>query len=437
MVKRNGNQIMILDNAEKMKRSIVLCQTIDEAKDIRDKAGALAAYRKQSRESLEMQNVAAEIRLRAERKIGEFSKEIPTAQFKGLRNVSSGRDVPTTKTHFLRSAGITQHKRYEIIASLPDEIFDQYIEEMKAANGEITTVGVLQLAKEFQRKAEFAAVKGVYDAVVNSESMPLNSVEDFVGNIFNEDCLKTMARLPEECIDLVVTSCPYDSLREYNGYDFDFHSIAQELYRIMKKGGVVVWIVGDSTGANGESGTSFRQALYFKDVCGFNLHDTMIYQKSAPSYPASTRYHQVFEYCFILSRGKPKAVNLLRDRKNKWPGTWGMSSSRQVNGKFVQGGKIKYEEFGIRFNIWRINNGYNFSTKDKEAHSHPAIFPEELARDMILSWSNPGDIVYDPLLGSGTTMKMAELTGRYSFGSEVSKEYCGIAGGRLVKHLPA
>lgn len=230
-----------------------------------------------------------------------------------------------------------------------------------------------------------------------------------------------MAMMDNEFIDLTVTSPPYDDLRQYNGYEFEFDKIAKELFRITKKGGVVVWIVSDATFKGSESGTSFKQAIYFKE-CGFNLHDTMIYEKSGMAYPDSTRYHQVFEYMFVLSKGFPKSVNLIKDRENKFVGTVGGNK---------RGGLCKREEYGARFNVWRYANGRDNSSKDRIAFKHPAIFPESLAEDHIISWSNKGDIVYDPFLGSGTTAKMAIKQKRNWIGSEISNEYCIIANKRL------
>jgi DNA modification methylase len=243
--------------------------------------------------------------------------------------------------------------------------------------------------------------------------------------IHNEDCLETMARLDAGSIDLTVTSPPYDNLRLYNGYSFDFEAVARELYRITKDGGVVVWVVGDATIDGSETGTSFRQALFFKEI-GFNLHDTMIYQKHNFSNPSSNRYHQIFEYMFVLSKGKPKTFNALKDRPNVEAGkigSWGKNTSRQVDGTMVERKRKVNTEFGMRYNIWRI--------KTEMKPLHPAPFPEELARDHVLSWSNPGDVVYDPFMGSGTTAKVAIETARKYLGSEISSEYWEIAQKRI------
>ena len=253
---------------------------------------------------------------------------------------------------------------------------------------------------------------------------------------YNIDCLEGMKLLDDNCIDLVVTSPPYDELRKYNGYSFDFEDIVTELYRVMKPGGIVVWVVGDQTKDGSETGTSFRQALGFIDS-GFKLHDTMIYEKNTSSFPArrnSKRYTQIFEYMFVFSKGKPKTGNLICDKPNKWAGhtKWGKNTQRDKNNDLKETTKIKpVPEFSPRNNIWKYTVGGGFATKDKIAHKHPAIFPEELAKDHILSWSNEGDIVMDIFAGSGTTLKMAKLNNRKFIRFEISREYCDIIEKRL------
>lgn len=254
-----------------------------------------------------------------------------------------------------------------------------------------------------------------------------------INKIYNKDCLDLMSEMPDNFIDLVVTSPPYSSLREYKGFTFPFKKIARELYRVVKENGVVVWVVGDAADKSGESGTSFRQALYFKKI-GFNLHDTMIYNKASCQYPDSTRYYQSFEYMFILSKnGMPKTFNPIKDRKNKHlkkDKIW----ARQINGTIEK--RERYTKnssiFGVRYNVWKIFPGYLKSTQDKFAFDHPAMFPEILAHDCIVSWSNMWDLVYDPFMGSGTTAKIAKFLGRKFIGSEISEEYCRIAEKRLL-----
>ncbi|MBR3622904.1 MAG: site-specific DNA-methyltransferase [Selenomonadaceae bacterium] len=254
--------------------------------------------------------------------------------------------------------------------------------------------------------------------------------------IYNIDCIEGMRLLQNSSIDLTVTSPPYDNLRSYKGYSFDFESVAKELYRVTKDGGVVVWVVNDATVKGSETGTSFRQALYFKEV-GFLLHDTMLYEKDSCPYPETTRYYPSFEYMFILVKGKIGTVHLIADKPNKHYGDKISGTVRNPDGSVIPMSAIKnntgrkIKPFGIRPNIWRYKMGYMKSTTDKISYKHPAIFPEQLAYDHIISWSNKGDVVLDPFMGSGTTAKMARVAGRDFIGFEISKEYCDIAEERL------
>ena len=183
------------------------------------------------------------------------------------------------------------------------------------------------------------------------------------------DCAKGMKLIDDEMIDLTVTSPPYDNLRTYDEYNFDFESTAKQLYRVTKKGGILVWIVSDGTVDGSETETSFKQALYFKDQCGFRIHNTMIYQKNMVPVPSSNRYHQVFEYMFIFSKGKPKTVNLIKDRENKeGKSTWKTFRIRQKDGTFIARRNTKpIQRYGTRFNIWQYNAGFDFSTKNIDA----------------------------------------------------------------------
>jgi site-specific DNA-methyltransferase (adenine-specific) len=256
--------------------------------------------------------------------------------------------------------------------------------------------------------------------------LPLN-------HIIHGDCKKTMQQFPDNSIDLTVTSPPYDNLRTYNGFTFDFEGIAKELYRVTKKGGVVVWVVGDATINGSETGTSFRQALYFMEI-GFNLHDTMIYYCNKPPL-THNRYEQQFEYMFVFSKGKPATFNPIM-KPNKYAGDnclrngeW--ASGKQNSAMRQREGKRFVKEQGIKGNVWWYDTGGRKTTMDSFAFNHPAIFPEKLAEDHILSWSNPGDIVLDPMCGSGTTCKMAAINERKYIGIDISEEYCEIAKKRV------
>jgi len=251
--------------------------------------------------------------------------------------------------------------------------------------------------------------------------------------ITNGDCVMLMKTLPDNCIDLTVTSPPYDNLRNYNNesnWNFDvFKQVAKELFRITKPGGVVVWVVGDATIKGSETGTSFRQALFFME-CGFNLHDTMIWKKTNPIPLTHNRYEQHFEYMFVFSKGSPKTFNPI-----KIPcATKGQIRNRKKSNK-EEGSAVRNrdevtitKDKKIKGNVWEMpvsNTKFN----------HPAIFPEQLAQDHILSWSNEGDIILDPFAGSGTTCMAAKKIGRDFIGIEKEPDYVAIAEAR-IKSIP-
>lgn len=252
-------------------------------------------------------------------------------------------------------------------------------------------------------------------------------MQEFLNRVIHGNCTEIMPYIPNECVDLTVTSPPYDNLRTYNGYSFDFERIAKELHRVTKPGGVVVWVVGDATINGSETGTSFRQALFFKEL-GFNLHDTMIWYKESCRFPDTVRYYDAFEYMFIFSKGKPKVINLIADKPNKWAGTKVHGTGRQQDGTTTRKSghnKRDIKEFGVRYNMWTIHN------PGKKENPHPAVFPEKLAEDHILTWSNEDDVVFDPMCGSGTTLKMAYLNNRNFIGIDWSDQYVEISRARV------
>jgi len=254
------------------------------------------------------------------------------------------------------------------------------------------------------------------------------------------DAAEVLRDIKDGCIDLTVTSPPYDKIRTYSGYlYFDFKTIAKQLYRIIKNGGVVVWIVGDQTVNGDKTLTSFQQALYFKSV-GFKLHDTMIFLKSGFGFPETTRYHQVFEYMFILSKGKPDTFNPIFDRNNFSAGTRtrGKQMQRQPDGSLYHDytkDKRLRGEISMRWNVWYYPVGMINSTDDIIAFEHPATMPDRLAEDHIKSWSNEGDLILDPFAGSGTTLKAAQQLNRKWIGIEINPDYVALAKKRLTPYI--
>jgi site-specific DNA-methyltransferase (adenine-specific) len=249
------------------------------------------------------------------------------------------------------------------------------------------------------------------------------------------DCLEKMQDIPDESIDLTVTSPPYDNLRTYNGNNKFWNEnvwkqIIKDLFRIIKQGGVVVWVVGDATIKGSETGTSFKQALWAME-CGFRLHDTMIWNKGNFTAVGAlkTSYAPVFEYMFVWSKGRPKIFNPIKDRKNKHFGDKYHQTVRQADGTTKDGhgkGKKRIAKFGQRHNIWLI-----WPEQSNTKRCHPAQHPEQLANDHIISWSNENDVIFDPMMGSGTTGVAAKKLNRNFIGIELDPEYFAIAEKRI------
>lgn len=258
--------------------------------------------------------------------------------------------------------------------------------------------------------------------------LPLDSI------VCGDNC-DVLGTFPRECIDLVVTSPPYDDLRTYGGHSWDFYGVAWQLKRVLKPGGVIVWVVADATKDGDETGTSMRQALHFKEI-GLRLHDTMIWERE--SLPLNhNRYEQNFEFCFVVSKGKPATFNGIRKPCVQSGRKACETSTTRQGGDAGRGLNTLRDTAAdkLRSNVWWIESGYMKASKETVAFQHPAIFPEALARDHILSWSNEGDIVLDPFNGSGTTTKMARLMGRRFIGIDVNESYCEIARKRLAQKL--
>jgi site-specific DNA-methyltransferase (adenine-specific) len=249
--------------------------------------------------------------------------------------------------------------------------------------------------------------------------------------IFHGDCALVMEeKIADNSIDLTVTSPPYDNLRDYHGYTFDFESIAAQLWRVTKPGGVIVWVVADATINGSETGTSFKQALHFMGL-GLRLHDTMIHTSEKPPL-THNRYEQGFQYMFVFSKGRPNTFNPIL-KKNRYSGRKRKATYREKNGNTRgqnTGGRVF--ERSIKDNVWNSKKGYGQDTPDPYAHVHPATFPESLARDHIVSWSNPSGIILDPMCGSGTTLKMAKELGRQYVGIDISQEYVSLACRRIA-----
>lgn len=256
--------------------------------------------------------------------------------------------------------------------------------------------------------------------------------DDFIDKIICGDASVVLEDIPDNIIDLVVTSPPYDNLHNYNGFNFNVEAIAKELFRIIKDKGVVVWVVGDKIIQGNRTLTSFRHALYFQEV-GFNVHDVMIYRKKNTPFMRSNAYTNCYEFMFVFSKGSPKIFNPIKvpTKRNGFTMTVAHKKPDGTSQKVLK--KLNNEK--VKTNIWDYAVGLGGTTNDRIAFKHPAVFPERLAEDHILSWTNEGDIVLDPLCGSGTTCKMAKLNNRKFIGIEISNAYCEIAKNRLSNNF--
>ncbi len=283
------------------------------------------------------------------------------------------------------------------------------------------------------------AIQGVVIDVIKNEEelqatelLPQKEIRKFDTLPLNEiicgDAVEIMKAMPPNSIDLVVTSPPYDELRNYNGYVFNFEGMARGLLRVIKKGGVLVWVVGDKINKGNRSLTSFRQALFFQDI-GFNAHDVMVYRKKNTPFMRSNAYTNCYEFMFVLTKGSPKTFNPLKTKTIR-QGQEMLPFNKKADGVNKKTkGELKPEK--TLTNIWDYAVGFGGSTSDKIAFQHTAIFPEKLAEDHILSWTKTGDVVFDPMCGSGTTCKMAAINKRHYIGCDISKEYVELTKKRL------
>ena len=255
------------------------------------------------------------------------------------------------------------------------------------------------------------------------------------------DCVDEVRKLDAESAHLVVCSPPYDDLRTYGQDetpDWNFFALAGELFRVMVPGGVVCWNVGDAISkGGGETLMSMRQAIHFVDVAGFRMHDTMIWHKLNFSSPSFTRYHQCFEYVFVLSKGKPRCFNPIKDKRNATAGqvgNLGVNTFANVDGTRSERKKHITAELGMRHNVW---SGPTRGQEDMCCEMpHPAMMPKWLVRDLIRSWSNPGDTVLDPLCGSGTVPIQALEVGRSAIAIDRNPDYIALVHKGIAEITP-
>lgn len=269
----------------------------------------------------------------------------------------------------------------------------------------------------------------IQTTVEQTESGVAVRSSDWLGRIVCGDNVEVLSGFPDACIDLVVTSPPYDDLRTYGGHSWNFEAVARELTRVLKPGGVIVWVVADATVNGSETLTSMRQAIHFKDVCGLCV-ETMVWEKNGTSARGSNNlYIQGWEYMVIATKGQPTRGTLICDSRNKYAGCVTKTYKYNKDGTRGNGVSRTIPELCRRTNVWRLGGG------DRDDVGHPAAFPIRLAADHIVSWSNPSDVVLDPFAGSGTTCKAAKELNRQWCGIEINPEYVKIAKARLSQDV--
>lgn len=317
---------------------------------------------------------------------------------------------------------IFENQRLDELAELLGKPREEFENLITRYNPEIT----------FTKEEDETKLPSIFDTesfVKRGEMWQLGRHKIMCGDSTNKDDIKLL--LNNRKMDLVVTSPPYDGLRDYNKNidNFNFESIAKNLYDIIiANGGVIVWVVGDETKNGNESGSSFKQALYFKEL-GLKLHDTMIYNKLGFSRPSNNRYHQMFEYMFIFVKDELTKFNPIIDRENITAGRHHKytETARTYDGSLKSiGHNHIINDFGMRGNIWTYSVGGLVSAENKIAHQHPAIFPVDLAKDHVVSWSDEDDLILDPFLGSGSTLIACEQTNRICYGMEIDEHYCSV-----------
>lgn len=258
-----------------------------------------------------------------------------------------------------------------------------------------------------------------------------------INTILHGDSAEVMQSFPDKCIPLTVTSPPYAKMRLYGGHDYTwetFKSVATQLVRITMEGGVICWVVRNQIVKERENLQAEKEKLFFADDLGLWPHQTIIGAPKGVPLPQSRRYASNFDYVYVFSKGHPRIVNIIRDRRNSRFGD--LKSNRLIresNGseRLACGGEYAIAKWGFRSNLWSYSTGGNHTATDRISAKHPARMGEPLAEDLIISFSKPGDLVFDPFAGAGTSLKMALLNQRQWLGVEIFDEYVELIEKRM------
>lgn len=395
-------------------RMLAEAKTLDEILHVENLAQRARDFAKAEKLGREAQNQAGRIMLDARRKAGDtlrLMKERGELADRGDNQHTTRSSQAAITT--LADLGLTlsQSSRYQAEASVPEAVYLEWIEDVLAKDeGYLSAAGLRRQVPKPPR------VESDPDPI--PDGLPLNSI------VHGDNC-QVMEVFPDDCVHLVVTSPPYDSLREYGGHTWDFEGVATHLLRVICPGGVLVWVVADQVVNGGETGTSLRQAIHLQDK-GFRLHDTMIYRTNKPP-TSGKRYQHCWEYMFVFSKGDPETFNAIREPCT-WAGYKTAPTQRDKDGNLLGGNRRVIQDTKVKENIWY----YQAGSGKTEKTDHPASFPLQLALDHVKTWTNEGDVVLDPFCGSGTTCRAAADLGRQWIGIEVDSQYAEMAKTRLA-----
>lgn len=271
------------------------------------------------------------------------------------------------------------------------------------------------------------------ETLTEKEEIIFNSFGEFeLNEIYCIDCVEGMKKIPDNSVDIVVTSPPYDGIRDYNGFNFDLHETGRGLIRILKEGGIVAMVIQDQTKNFGKTLTSFKTIIDWCDNIGFKLFECVIYRKHGSEGAWWTnRFRVDHEYMPIFLKGeKPQYFN----KENlKVPSIHGGkvmtgSGSRRTDGKTNARVTRPINTMKCRGTIW---NYLMAGDKDPIKRQHPAPFPDQIPLDFIECFCPPGGVVLDPFMGSGSTAVAAKKLNRKYIGFDTSEEYIKIAHARL------
>jgi len=292
------------------------------------------------------------------------------------------------------------------------------------------------------RNGRDVAIQGVVLEVIREEMEPTAHLPEYketkrygelpINKIICGDAIEIMKKFPSSSVDIVITSPPYDAVRDYKGFTFDLHATGREIHRVLKDGGVAVMVIQDQTKNFGKSLTSFKTIIDWCDSFGFKLFETVIYRKyGAEGAWWNKRFRVDHEYIPVFLKGeRPRYFNKehLKIPSKHGGKTMTGGGTRLTNGIRIATRSIKINPMKCRGTVWDYLTAGDGS---RLKHQHPATFPNQLPYDFISCFAPKNGVVLDPFVGSGTTTVAAKNLGYKYIGIDIAPEYCAIAEKRM------